>query len=161
MNCHQNVLNGHPDLSLSVPWSLRPQNRAAAATCGRGRCDFPAILRLTPKSLAASDFFAAAEAKNPAISAAEWLRARLRPPWSLRFCDAIFVPLSPICVDLFRFPCFFRFAPICGPCFWECPDLFRSLAICPDLPCFLGIPCFFPFQGLPFFHRFPLLSQGF
>ena len=34
---------------LSVPWSLRPRNRAAAATCGRGRCDFPAILRLTPK----------------------------------------------------------------------------------------------------------------
>ena len=25
------------------------RNRAAAATCGRGRCDFPAILRLTPK----------------------------------------------------------------------------------------------------------------
>ena len=38
---------GPPD--LSVPWSLRPRNRAAAATCGRGRCDFPAILRLTPK----------------------------------------------------------------------------------------------------------------
>ena len=35
----------------------------------------------------------AGEAKNPAISAAEWLRARLRPPWSLRFCDAMFVPL--------------------------------------------------------------------
>ena len=79
--------------TLSVPWSLRPQNRAAAATCGHGRCELPAILRLTPKSLAASDFFAAGEAKNPAISAAEWLRARLRPPWSLRFCDAIFVPL--------------------------------------------------------------------
>ena len=41
------------------------------------------------KSLAASDFFAAGEAENPAISAAEWLRARLRPPWSLQFCDAI------------------------------------------------------------------------
>ena len=80
--------------ALSVPWSLRPRNRAAAATCGHGRCELPAILRVTPKSLAASDFFAAAEAKNPAISAAEWLRARLRPPWSLRFCDAIFVPLS-------------------------------------------------------------------
>ena len=37
----------HPD--LSVPWSLRPRNRAAAATCGRGCCDFPAILRPTPK----------------------------------------------------------------------------------------------------------------
>ena len=62
---------------LSVPWSLRPRNRAAAATCGHGRCDLPAILRVTQKSLAASDFFAAAEAKNIAISAAEWLRARL------------------------------------------------------------------------------------
>ena len=79
---------------LSVPWSLRPQNRAAAATCGHGRCELPAILRVTQKSLAASDFFAAAEAKNPAISAAELLRAHLRPLWSLRFCDAIFVPLS-------------------------------------------------------------------
>ena len=26
------------------------------------------------------------------ISAAEWLRVCLRPPWSLRFCDAMFVP---------------------------------------------------------------------
>ena len=34
---------------LSVLWSLRPQNRAAAATCGRGRCELPAILMLTPK----------------------------------------------------------------------------------------------------------------
>ena len=32
---------------LSVPWSLRPQNRAAVATCGRGRCELLAIL--TPK----------------------------------------------------------------------------------------------------------------
>ena len=71
-------------LDLSVPWSLRPQNRAAAATCSHGRCELPAILRVTQKSLAASDFFfAAAEAKNPAVSAAEWLRAHLRPPWSL------------------------------------------------------------------------------
>ena len=79
---------------LSVPWSPRPQNRAAAATCGHGRCELPAIVRVTQKSLAASDFFAAAEAKNPTISAAEWLRAHLRPPWSLRFCDPIFVPLK-------------------------------------------------------------------
>ena len=51
-------------------------------------------MRLTAnKSLAASDLFAAGEAKNLAISAAEWLRARLRPPWSLRFCDAMCVPL--------------------------------------------------------------------
>ena len=36
------------------------------------------------------------EAKNSATSAAEWWRARSRPPWSLRFkiCDASFVPLS-------------------------------------------------------------------
>ena len=32
--------------------------------------------------------FAAGEAKNLAISAAEWMRARLRPPWSLQFRDA-------------------------------------------------------------------------
>ena len=31
---------------LSVLWSLRPQNRAATATCGRGRCELPAISRL-------------------------------------------------------------------------------------------------------------------
>ena len=37
----------------------------------RGRCELPVIL----------------------ISAAKCLRARLRPPWSLPFCDAIFVPL--------------------------------------------------------------------
>ena len=34
---------------LSVPWSLRLRNRTAAATCGRGRCELPAILKLTPK----------------------------------------------------------------------------------------------------------------
>ena len=45
------------------------------------------------ESLAANDCFSAAEAKNPAISAAEWLRARGHRP--LRFCDAIFVPLKP------------------------------------------------------------------
>ena len=37
-----------PILGLSVPWSLRPQNRAAAATCGRGRCELPAISLLRP-----------------------------------------------------------------------------------------------------------------
>ena len=37
-------------------------------------------------------FFAAGDAKNPAISAAG-LRARLQLQWSLRFCDASFVPL--------------------------------------------------------------------
>ena len=36
-------------LLLSVPWLPRPRNRAAAATCGRGRCDFRVTLRLTPK----------------------------------------------------------------------------------------------------------------
>ena len=56
--------------ALSVPWSLRPQNLAAAATRGRGCCELPEISRQTPKSLAASDLFAAAEAKNPVISAA-------------------------------------------------------------------------------------------
>ena len=36
-------------LDLSVPWSLQPRNRAAAATCGHGRCELPAILRAMPK----------------------------------------------------------------------------------------------------------------
>ena len=49
----------------SVPWSLRPQNRAAAATCGHARCELPVILRLTQKSLAASDFFCARRSKKP------------------------------------------------------------------------------------------------
>ena len=33
----------------------------------------------------------------------------------------------PICSD---FPVFFRFVPICAPCFRECPDLFRFVPIC-------------------------------
>ena len=33
----------------------------------------------------------------------------------------------PICSD---FPLFFRFVPICVPCFRECPDVFRFLPIC-------------------------------
>ena len=41
-------------------------------------------------------FFAASEAQNPAISATDWLRARSRPPWSWRFCDASFAPLAKI-----------------------------------------------------------------
>ena len=56
LSVHPTVQNGADSrafpliaLILSVPWSLRPRNRAAAATCGRGRCDFPAILMLTPK----------------------------------------------------------------------------------------------------------------
>ena len=68
-------------------------NRAAEAPCGRGRCEAPAIFRATPRIASNCDFLVAGEAKNPAISAAEWLRTHLRPPWSLRFCDAIFVPL--------------------------------------------------------------------
>ena len=70
------------------------KNRAAAATCGHGHCELPVILREAQKSLAASVFFCGRRSENLAISAAEWLRARLRPPWSLRFCDAIFVPRS-------------------------------------------------------------------
>ena len=40
---------------------------------------------------------------------------------------------TPICSD---FPVFFRFVPMCAPCFRECPDLFRYapfLPICSDL----------------------------
>ena len=47
-------------LNFSVPWSLRPHNRAAAATCGRGRCELPAILRQTPKIASGQRFFLAA-----------------------------------------------------------------------------------------------------
>ena len=39
---------------LSVPWSLRPRNRAVSAACGHGRCELLAILRLTPKRFASS-----------------------------------------------------------------------------------------------------------
>ena len=54
------------------------------------RCELAGILRLAPKIASGLRFlFAAGEAKKPAISEAEWLRARLWPPWSLRFCDAI------------------------------------------------------------------------
>ena len=52
-------------LGLSVPWSLRPRNRAAAATCGHGCCELPAILRATQKSLAASDFFCGRRNEKP------------------------------------------------------------------------------------------------
>ena len=34
---------------LSVPWPLRLRNRAAAATCGRGRYELPAIFCVTAK----------------------------------------------------------------------------------------------------------------
>ena len=44
---HQNFWG---DLVLiSVPWSLWPRDRAAAATCGCGGCELPAILRVTFK----------------------------------------------------------------------------------------------------------------
>ena len=36
----------------------------------------------------------------------------------------------PICSD---FPVFFRFVPVCAPCFREYPDLFRFVPICSDL----------------------------
>ena len=52
---------------LRVPWSLRPRNRRGCGDLRRWslRCS--------------CDFVAAGEAETPAISAAEWLRARLRP----------------------------------------------------------------------------------
>ena len=49
--------------ALSVPWWLQQQNCAVAATCGHGRCELHAILRLTPKSLAASDVLRPAKRK--------------------------------------------------------------------------------------------------
>ena len=47
------------------------------------------LLPITPKIA----IFCGRRSEKLAIFAAEWFRARLRPPWSLRFCDAIFVPL--------------------------------------------------------------------
>ena len=49
-----------------------------------------------PLNVSHNRLFAAAEAQNAAISAAEWLRACSRPQWSLRFCDVSFVPLRSL-----------------------------------------------------------------
>ena len=38
--------------ALSLPWSLRPRNRAAAVTCGRGHCELPVILRVAAPHIA-------------------------------------------------------------------------------------------------------------
>ena len=46
--------------------------------------------------------------------------------------------VTPICSD---FPVFFRFVPICAPCFREYPDLFRFASISSDFFRFLPI-CF-------------------
>ena len=46
------------------------------------------------ESLVANDCFSAAEAKNP-CDFCSGMVASPRPPWSRRFCDAIFVPLKP------------------------------------------------------------------
>ena len=43
--------------ALSVPWSLQPRNRTAAATCGRGRCELPAMLRANRQNRWRSRFF--------------------------------------------------------------------------------------------------------
>ena len=51
--------------SLSVPWSLWPQNRAAAATCHHGRCKLPAILRLTPKIVSGLRFSCGRRSEKP------------------------------------------------------------------------------------------------
>ena len=49
--------NGRWVLTLVSRGRCSRKNRAAGATCGHGRCELPATLRLTPRSLAASDFF--------------------------------------------------------------------------------------------------------
>ena len=58
----------------------------------RASCD----LTPTPKIASGWRFFLRPVKRKTLrlISAAEWLRRALRPLWSLRFCDAIFVPLS-------------------------------------------------------------------
>ena len=69
------------------------------------------------------------------------------PELVMKFLTALGAPLSirsphfgvgrrgsprfvPICSN---FPVFFRFVPICAPCFRECPDLFRFAPISSDL----------------------------
>ena len=59
--CH---LHGQ-DQELSVLWSLRLRNRAAAATCGRGRCELPAIVRATPKIASGWRFFGGRQSEKP------------------------------------------------------------------------------------------------
>ena len=76
-----------PLADLCVPWSLRPRRRAAAATCGHGCCELPAIL-------SDCDFFLWPTKRKTCDFCAEWLRARSRPLGSLRFCDASFMSLS-------------------------------------------------------------------
>ena len=63
---------------------------AAAATCGHGRCEHPAILRVTQKSLAASNFFCGRrrKAKNLAIPAAEMAATVLTAILRCDFCAA-------------------------------------------------------------------------
>ena len=53
--------------------------------------------------------------------------------------------ITPICSD---FPVFFRFVPICAPCFREYPDLFRFVPICSDFFRFVPI-CFQNKSGKP------------
>ena len=98
---------------LSVPWSLRPQNRAAAATCGRGRCELPAILRLTPKSLAASDFFAAGEAKKPCDFCSGMVASPLAATMvtAILRCDFCAAKLQGVCEGPLRAVLVYRFWP--------------------------------------------------
>ena len=59
----------------SVPRSLWPRSRAAAATCGRGRCELPAILRLTPKIASGLQFvLRPAKPRKTRLGLVEWQR---------------------------------------------------------------------------------------
>ena len=76
--------------SISVPWSLRPRNRAAAATCGHGCCKLLAILRVTP-NIARVRFFAAGKAKKPSDCYNGVVASPLAAAVVTAICDAMFV----------------------------------------------------------------------
>ena len=57
--------------------SLRPRNRAAAATCGRGRCELPAILKVTPKIASDCFFFCGWQSEKPCDSCSRMVTSPL------------------------------------------------------------------------------------
>ena len=62
--------------------------------CGCGRCELRGTSRRTQK--VAIETFAASDAKNPVISATEWLRALSLPPAVAAFRKVIHVWENPI-----------------------------------------------------------------
>ena len=66
------------------------------------------------------------------------MRCPRPPPGSTPFGAPDWGRQKGITLICSEFPVFFRFVPICAPCFWECPDF----PICSDLLHF--VPIFVP-----------------